>query len=85
MAGARSFAAGFKAKATHTGAFVWADSQDADFSSTAVNQFNIRAAGGARFETAGAGLTVDGVKVLAPAGTPDAGKILMTDANGLPS
>jgi Chaperone of endosialidase len=43
--GAFSFAAGQRAKAAHQGAFVWADSQAADFSSTANNQFLIRAAG----------------------------------------
>src|SRR6185369_4553761 len=43
-----AFAAGNRAKAINTGAFVWADSQDADFSSTTNNQFNIRAAGGVR-------------------------------------
>jgi hypothetical protein len=41
-----SFAAGRRAKAFHQGAFVWADSTDADFSSTANDQFIIRAAGG---------------------------------------
>jgi len=41
-----SFAAGHRAKATNDGAFVWADAQDADFSSTRSNQFLIRAAGG---------------------------------------
>ena len=44
--GTYSFAAGQRAKATNQGAFVWADSQAADFSSTANNQFLIRAAGG---------------------------------------
>ena len=41
-----SFAAGRRAKAIHDGTFVWADSQGADFASTAANQFCIRAAGG---------------------------------------
>jgi hypothetical protein len=41
-----AFAAGNRAKANHTGAFVWADSTDADFASTANNQFAIRASGG---------------------------------------
>jgi len=41
-----SFAAGHRAKAVNQGAFIWADSQDADFSSTANNQFLIRAQGG---------------------------------------
>jgi hypothetical protein len=58
--GLTSFAAGRRAKANHDGAFVWADSQDADFASTATNQFNVRANGGARFVTGGAGMTLDG-------------------------
>jgi hypothetical protein len=46
--GSHGFAAGRRAKANHSGAFVWADSQDADFASTTTNQFNVRAAGGVR-------------------------------------
>ena len=46
-----SFATGRRAKATHDGAFVWADSLNADFGSTAVNQFNILAQGGTRIFT----------------------------------
>jgi hypothetical protein len=46
--GAFSLAAGRRAKALHDGAFVWADATDADFGSTAANQLNVRAAGGAR-------------------------------------
>ena len=49
--GAYSFAAGRRAKATHDGAFVWADNINADFFSTAVNQFNILAQGGTRIFT----------------------------------
>ena len=41
-----SMAAGRRAKAVNTGSFVWADSTNADFSSTADNQFSIRAANG---------------------------------------
>ena len=41
-----SFAAGQRAKANHAGAFVWADQTAADFASTAVDQFLIRAVGG---------------------------------------
>jgi hypothetical protein len=41
-----ALAAGRRAKANHTGAFVWADSTDADFASTANDQFLIRASGG---------------------------------------
>jgi len=44
--GTNAFAAGRRAKAIHEGAFVWADSQNADFASTTENQFLIRAAGG---------------------------------------
>jgi len=41
-----AFAAGRRAKAIHTGAFVWADPEFADFVSTGTNQFLIRARGG---------------------------------------
>lgn len=41
-----AFAAGRRAKANHTGAFIWADSTDADYASTTNNQFLIRATGG---------------------------------------
>jgi hypothetical protein len=44
--GTFSFAAGQRAQALHNGTFVWADSTAADFSSTANNQFLIRAWGG---------------------------------------
>lgn len=41
-----SFAAGHRAKALHTGAFVWGDSTEQDFTSTGPNQFLVRATGG---------------------------------------
>jgi hypothetical protein len=41
-----SFAAGKNAQASYHGSFVWADSQDAAFSSTAPDQFAIRADNG---------------------------------------
>lgn len=44
-----SFAAGRRARAIHAGAFVWADSTDADFSSTVANGFRVRATGGSEF------------------------------------
>jgi hypothetical protein len=50
-AGSLSFAAGQKAQALHQGAFVWADSQNAVFASTANNQFLIRAQGGVGIDT----------------------------------
>ena len=61
-----SMAAGYKAKATNDGAFVWADSQNLLFSSVTTNEFAVRANGGVRLVTGGAGLMVDGQKV--PAG-----------------
>jgi len=65
-----SFAAGFRAKAKHDGAFVWADFQKFDFDSTANNQFSARTTGGARFVSAidSSGNPTAGV-VLAPGGT----------------
>lgn len=50
--GTFSFAAGQRAAAMHAGAFVWADSSAADFSSTTSNQFLIRAGGGVGIGTA---------------------------------
>ncbi len=44
--GFASFAAGLRAKANHHGVFVWGDNTDADFNSTADNQFIVRASGG---------------------------------------
>jgi hypothetical protein len=55
---------GARALATNAGAFVFADAENADFGSTATNQFSVRAQGGARFVTGGAGLSVDGAQVL---------------------
>jgi hypothetical protein len=55
-----SFAAGFQAKALNDGSFVWADSTNADFSSTAGNQFAVRATGGVLFTTGTAAMTVNG-------------------------
>ena len=43
-----SFAAGHRAKAQDDGSFVWADAQNADYTSSAPNQFCVRAAGGIR-------------------------------------
>ncbi len=45
-AGTYSLASGYRAKAHHRGAFVWADGTGVDLNSTANNQFLIRAAGG---------------------------------------
>jgi hypothetical protein len=53
-----TFAAGRRAKADDQGAFVWADSTDADFSSTLANEFAVRATGGVRFQTSSSGMTI---------------------------
>ncbi len=49
--GIYSLAAGRRAKANSAGCFVWADHTDADFSSTASDQFLVRAAGGVGINT----------------------------------
>ncbi len=46
-----AIAAGYRAKATNRSTFVWADSQNTDFSTTAINQFLIRAARGVGINT----------------------------------
>jgi hypothetical protein len=51
-----SFAAGRNAKATNQGAFVWADSQTGNFSSTTSNSFNVRASGGLILDVGNAGI-----------------------------
>ena len=72
-----AFAAGQRAKAIHQGAFVWADSQNADFSSTANNQFLIRAAGGVGIGTGSPTRDLE----IQNAGDVEIG-IKSTDANG---
>jgi trimeric autotransporter adhesin len=66
-AAAYAQAGGFRAKALNQGSFVWADSNNADFSSTANNQFSVRSYGGARFIT-GSGPT-NGVTLAAGGGS----------------
>jgi hypothetical protein len=56
-----SLAAGYRAKATHSGSFVWADARKADFSSTADDQFLIRAGGGVGIGTNAPGTTLHAV------------------------
>ena len=51
-AGDYAFAAGYRAKASTIGSFVWADSSDLDFASSSSNEFAARATGGVRFVTA---------------------------------
>ncbi|HLX70956.1 MAG TPA: tail fiber domain-containing protein, partial [Verrucomicrobiae bacterium] len=47
--GRSSYASGFRAKATNDGAFVWADLQNSDFSSTLDNSVSFRCANGVKF------------------------------------
>ncbi len=58
--GEYSLASGRYARALHDGAFVWADGEDAVYSSTVANSFNVRAGGGVTMTTSGAGLSLDG-------------------------
>jgi hypothetical protein len=69
-AGAYSHAGGRRAiiDAAHDGAFVRADSTDADFNSTAANEMAVRATGGFRFVTAVTGSTVDKMLALSAGG-----------------
>jgi trimeric autotransporter adhesin len=71
-AGPYSLAAGNQAYAGHSGAFVWADSQNATYYSDRADQFKIRAAGGVV-------LDVSGSSGLSPAAL----RINSTSANGV--
>jgi hypothetical protein len=62
--GTDSTAMGFNAQATNDYSFVWADSLGWPFTSTTTNEFSVRAGGGVRFVTGGAGVTVDGQRLL---------------------
>jgi hypothetical protein len=72
-AGDYAFAAGRRAnvQADHPGTFLFADSNDAPFDSTAANEFAARATGGVRFVTAidGSGKPVAGVRLTAGSGS----------------
>jgi hypothetical protein len=48
---AYAFAAGYRARAAHTGCFVWGDKTEANLVTTANNQFLARAKGGVKFFT----------------------------------
>ena len=67
VAASFGLAAGRRAKANHQGTFVWGDSTDADYASTANNQFLVRASGGVGINTnnpGSAALAVNGDTVL---------------------
>lgn len=56
VAGPYSFAAGLRAKAIHTGSFVWSDSSGVDFSSSGGDQFLVKAHGRVGITSYGAGI-----------------------------
>ncbi|MBL6765749.1 MAG: tail fiber domain-containing protein, partial [Verrucomicrobiae bacterium] len=58
--GQYSFAAGRRAKADADGAFVWADSQNADFISTVADSFNLRARGGVNVQAGTGSIALTG-------------------------
>jgi hypothetical protein len=85
LAGTNSFAAGRRAKAVHTGSFVWADSTDADLITQGNNQFLIRANGGVGIGTANtpAALNIVGPASIPPGAmpSPDNGLLLGSQGN----
>ena len=81
--GISSFAAGQNAQALHQGAFVWSDSELGLFPSTANDQFSVRARGGVRFVTSGAGMTVDGFPLLTSGGS--SGIAIQNNSDGEPN
>jgi len=81
--GTYSFAAGQQAQATNAGAFVWADSQSSQFTSTNNDSFNVRAQGGVHFSTSGGGITVDGFPALASGG--GSGITIQNNSDGAPN
>jgi len=66
--GLYSFAGGRRAQAVHNGSFVWADDTDADFPSTAAEQFSIRAANGVVIQATNTALDLRGGGALRVAG-----------------
>lgn len=72
-----AFAAGRRAKATNDGAFVWADSTDADFFSLGTNTFNVRASGGVFLQ----GDTNSGRLSIFPSVTDKSSQILLSENN----
>ncbi len=67
-AGGLSTAMGHRARANHSGSLVWADAQDADFASTAANQFSVRAQNGVVIQAAASSTALElrtggGIKV----------------------
>ena len=59
VAATNGFAAGHRAQAIHQGAFVWADSQEADFASSQSNQFAVRAQNGVLIQAQTNGIALE--------------------------
>jgi hypothetical protein len=66
VSGSFSCAAGSNARVTHNGSFAWGDPIGQTFSSTANNEFAVRATGGVRFVSASSGGTPTAGVSLAP-------------------
>ena len=82
-ASAYSFAAGNRAKAIHQGSFVWADSTNVDFSTTASNQFLIRASGGVGIGTTNPTTALEVVGTVRAGGFMDNGSGFSGNGGGL--
>jgi hypothetical protein len=82
--GSNSFAAGQYAEALDSGSFVWSDATGTFFYSTTSNQFSVRAQGGVRFVTGGAGITVDGAPMLST-GSSILGLAIQQNSSGAPN
>jgi len=84
--GTHSIAAGHRAQATHSGSFVWSAwpgrNNGTPFGSERDGEFAVRAFGGARFETDGAGLFVDGQRVGGTGAGGGNGPITVVTAGG---
>ena len=74
-----AFAAGRRAQANHPGAFVWADSTNADFASSSSNQFLIRAWGGVGINKNNPGSALDVNGVVAATGFHAKGPVQLND------
>jgi hypothetical protein len=86
--GSYSYAAGRRAKANHSGTFVWADGTDADFASNQVNSFIIRAGGGVGIGKNNPAQALDVEGTVQMTGfkmttSPSAGYVLTSDASGV--
>ncbi len=75
-----SFAAGRRATANHDGTFIWADSTSADFASSDINQFLIRASGGVGIGTSD---PVSQLHVVGEHSTSDTGLVTATNTTTL--